>query len=333
MAGRSSVEDMPLRRAFEDEDLEERQVGWSTWLHLTANSSTEEIAAAKQEQLEHDRTVDKSTMLYNVKMVFPWLWPWVERVLGETPQAREWRAAHPQSNEKSQRDKWASAKNTVNFYLQLSRILLQDLLSPDPLLPKDFDWSQYSRENSYGRSHFGSWFKGRYPFLQAKGFLALEDKAVTFYRRNHSNDWKRVEVSDLFNEDVRQSVACFHENLQRHEQKVTRNFSSAFSMLEKLAKNVEKLSEGQAAMSQSLAMLMTRPTVYHSVPRSLPQSFPLADEARPVKSSGPTAAAFCKSAEEVVKGLHEIGKQVKKPVSPNSDGSRPVDFEAVVMRK
>ena len=53
---------------------------------------------------------------------------------------------------------------------------------------------------------------------------------------------------------------------------------------------------------------------------------------RPVKSSVPTAAAFCKSAEEVVKELQEVGKQVKKPVLPNSDGNRRVDYEAVVTR-
>ena len=56
----------------------------------------------------------------------------------------------------------------------------------------------------------------------------------------------------------------------------------AISMLEKLAKNVEKLSEGHAAMSQSfgLAMLMTRPSVYPRVHLSLPQDFPLVDEAK-----------------------------------------------------
>ena len=48
MAGRSSVEDMPLRRAFEDEDLEERQVRWTAWLHLTAKSSSEGIATGSK---------------------------------------------------------------------------------------------------------------------------------------------------------------------------------------------------------------------------------------------------------------------------------------------
>lgn len=126
MAGRSAVDDVPLRRQFEDENVDERVIGWSPWFHLDEKSSDAEIEAANEAKVSYEKDLDKSTMLYNIQMVFPWLWTWVERILGETSEAIEWRFDHPQSMVDSQKHVWSSAKNVINYYLQLSRYLIQD---------------------------------------------------------------------------------------------------------------------------------------------------------------------------------------------------------------
>lgn len=69
MAGRTAIDDVPLRRSFEDDDLESRVIGWSQWLHLDETSTKAERRDAKLAQMEFERREDKSTMFYAIKQV------------------------------------------------------------------------------------------------------------------------------------------------------------------------------------------------------------------------------------------------------------------------
>ena len=100
MAARENGQ-IPLRMYFNDLDAE-RIIGhallqWSEWLHIDERSSPAERERAELMKDQFERQQDRSTMFYLRKMLFPWLWKWIERFHGTSMQAEAWRLSNPQS--------------------------------------------------------------------------------------------------------------------------------------------------------------------------------------------------------------------------------------------
>jgi len=71
----------------------------------------ETLCLAEIEEDKFENEVDKSSMFYVRRKVFPWLWKWIERLHGTHQKAYAWRLSHPQSDISGQ----VRSKNSIVF--------------------------------------------------------------------------------------------------------------------------------------------------------------------------------------------------------------------------
>lgn len=204
----------------------------------------------------------------------------------------------------------------------MARYLIQDLTSPDPLLSSEFNWNEYSVQYSFGRTHFASWYSGRYPFLSEPGFRALEERAVQFYKREYSDEWKEPCFSETLNRDVLNSMRSFHGNLQRVEQKSTRNFSATFAVMNRFVNKVSNLEEKIDVLTRSQAVLLKQ---LQSIP----------ERSSPKTTAKDNSCASNSLADAVVNKTIDSLQEVSsiEPLKRRHVEGQPVDYKEIVMSK
>lgn len=89
-------------------------------------------------------------------------------------------------------------------------VILQDFTSPDPL--EKWNAEEFDRERSFGRTYYSEIYE-ELPLFSTDEFLALEEKAVQFYRRHHESPFEFKSYRDVFPDAVKES----YEHLCQHQ--------------------------------------------------------------------------------------------------------------------